>query len=84
MFVIPELNLFHSMRNKVISETDLLRSLKGPTAGRVVRALCDFRPPYGFAGPCLPLLGAADTVLTSSSRGLGARVMDLLGAMSWN
>lgn len=24
-----------------------LRSLKGPTAGRVVRALCDFRPPYG-------------------------------------
>ena len=24
-----------------------LRSLKGPTASRVVRALCDFRPPYG-------------------------------------
>ena len=24
-----------------------LRSLKGPTAGRVVRALCDLRPPYG-------------------------------------
>lgn len=24
-----------------------LRSLKGPAAGRVVRALCDFRPPYG-------------------------------------
>jgi hypothetical protein len=24
-----------------------LRSLKGPTAGRVVRALCDFVPPYG-------------------------------------
>lgn len=24
-----------------------LRSLKGPTAGRVVRALCDFRPPFG-------------------------------------
>jgi hypothetical protein len=23
-----------------------LRSLKGPAAGRVVRALCDFRPPY--------------------------------------
>lgn len=23
-----------------------LRSLKGPTAGRVVRALCDFRPPF--------------------------------------
>jgi hypothetical protein len=25
-----------------------LRSLKGPAAGRVVRALCDFRPPYGI------------------------------------
>lgn len=25
-----------------------LRSLKGPGAGRVVRALCDFRPPYGI------------------------------------
>jgi hypothetical protein len=25
-----------------------LHSLKGPTAGRVVRALCDFRPPYGI------------------------------------
>ena len=24
-----------------------LRSLKGPTAGRAVRALCDFRPPFG-------------------------------------
>jgi len=24
-----------------------LRSLKGPAAGRVVRALCDLRPPYG-------------------------------------
>jgi hypothetical protein len=24
-----------------------LKSLKGPTAGRVIRALCDFRPPYG-------------------------------------
>ncbi|GAC1644142.1 MAG: hypothetical protein NVS4B2_33790 [Chloroflexota bacterium] len=24
-----------------------IRSLKGPTASRVVRALCDFRPPYG-------------------------------------
>jgi hypothetical protein len=23
-----------------------LRSLKGPTAGRIVRALCDFRPPF--------------------------------------
>jgi hypothetical protein len=25
-----------------------LRSLKGPTAGRVVRAVCDFNPPYGI------------------------------------
>ena len=25
-----------------------LHSLKGPAAGRVVRALCDFRPPYGI------------------------------------
>jgi len=24
-----------------------IRSLKGPAAGKVVRALCDFRPPYG-------------------------------------
>lgn len=24
-----------------------LRSLKGPTAARVIRGLCDFRPPYG-------------------------------------
>ena len=25
----------------------ILRSLKGPTASRVIRALCDFRPPFG-------------------------------------
>ena len=25
-----------------------IHSLKGPTAGRVVRALCDFRPPFGL------------------------------------
>jgi hypothetical protein len=25
-----------------------LRSLKGPTSGRIVRALCDFKPPYGL------------------------------------
>lgn len=25
-----------------------LRSLKGPTSGRIVRALCDFKPPYGI------------------------------------
>jgi hypothetical protein len=28
-------------------DTRPLRSLKGPAAGRVVRALCDFRPPFG-------------------------------------
>jgi len=29
-------------------ESRPLHSLKGATAGRVVRALCDFRPPYGI------------------------------------
>ena len=29
------------------AETRPIRSLKGPAAGRVVRALCDFTPPYG-------------------------------------
>jgi hypothetical protein len=36
-------------------ESRPLGSLKGPAAGRVVRALCDFRPPYGIrdlAGRC--------------------------------
>jgi hypothetical protein len=28
-------------------EVRSLRSLKGPTASRVIRALCDFRPPFG-------------------------------------
>src|SRR2546422_11397542 len=27
-----------------------LKSLKGPATARVVRALCDFRPPYGIRG----------------------------------
>jgi hypothetical protein len=30
------------------TEVRPLRSLKGGIAGRVVRALCDFRPPYGI------------------------------------
>lgn len=30
------------------TESRPLRSLKGPAAGRVVRALCDFKPPYGI------------------------------------
>jgi hypothetical protein len=35
-------------RNPWVAPRDQpLRTLRGPTAGRVVRALCDFRPPYG-------------------------------------
>src|SRR5262249_52549388 len=41
-----------------------LRSLKGPTAGRVVRALCDFRPPYGV----LELARRAQPSLASVAR----------------
>ncbi|MBI4728745.1 MAG: hypothetical protein HY775_04500 [Acidobacteria bacterium] len=46
-----------------------LRSLKGPTAGRVVRALCDFRPPYGVRD----LADRSQTPLSSV-----ARVVELL------
>jgi hypothetical protein len=46
-----------------------LRSLKGPTAGRVVRALCDFRPPYGVR----ELAGRSGASAASVSR-----VVDLL------
>ncbi len=48
-----------------------LRSLKGPTAGRVVRALCDFRPPYSVR----QLAERSNTPLGSV-----ARVFDLLEA----
>jgi hypothetical protein len=41
-----------------------LRTLRGPTAGRVVRALCDFRPPYGVQ----ELAERADTPIASVSR----------------
>ena len=41
-----------------------LRSLKGPTASRVVRALCDFRPPYGVG----ELARRSNTSLASVSR----------------
>jgi hypothetical protein len=41
-----------------------LRSLKGPIAGRVVRALCDFRPPYGVQ----ELAERSGTSLASVSR----------------
>ena len=34
-------------RNPAPEADEPLRSLKGSTAGRVVRAVCDFRPPYG-------------------------------------
>jgi hypothetical protein len=41
-----------------------LRSLKGPAAGRTVRALCDFRPPYGVS----ELAGRSKTPASSISR----------------
>lgn len=41
-----------------------LYSLKGPTAGRVVRALCDLRPPYGV----LELAERSQTPAASVSR----------------
>jgi hypothetical protein len=41
-----------------------LRSLKGPIAGRVVRALCDLRPPYGVQ----ELAERSGTSLASVSR----------------
>ena len=47
------------------SETDRpLRSLKGPTASRIVRALVDFRPPFGVQ----QLAERSDTSLGSVSR----------------
>ncbi len=45
-------------------EPRALHSLKGPTAGRVVRALCDFRPPYGV----LELAARSQTPAASVSR----------------
>jgi hypothetical protein len=41
-----------------------LRSLKGPTAGRIVRALCDFRPPFTVER----LVRLSDTSLGSVAR----------------
>lgn len=41
-----------------------LHSLKGPTAGRVVRALCDFCPPYGIRA----LAERSNTPVASVSR----------------
>jgi hypothetical protein len=46
-----------------------LRSLKGPSAGRVVRGLCDLRPPYGVR----KLAG-----LTGASPASVSRVVELL------
>lgn len=46
-----------------------LGSLKGPAAGRVVRALCDFKPPYGVRD----LASRTSTPISSVSR-----VMELL------
>lgn len=68
-------------------DTRSLQSLRGPAAGRVVRALCDFRPPYGIrelaeragVSPAslsrvIELLGGEDIVKRSSSRGPVAKV----------
>jgi hypothetical protein len=44
-----------------------LRSLKGAAAGRVVRALCDFRPPYGvrtLSERCATPLGTVSRVVS--------------------
>lgn len=49
------------------SEPRPLKSLKGPTAGRVVRALCDFDPPYGVR----ELAAKAATPLGSVARVAG-------------
>jgi hypothetical protein len=44
-----------------------LHSLRGPAAGRVVRALCDYRPPYGVRD----LAARAQTPVASVSRVIG-------------
>jgi hypothetical protein len=54
-----------SDRNPLREERPL-QSLKGPAAGRVVRALCDFQPPYGVRA----LAARAGTPLASVSRAL--------------
>jgi hypothetical protein len=43
-----------------------LQTLRGPVAGRVVRALCDFRPPYGVQ----ELAERSNTPIASVSRAL--------------
>ena len=48
-------------------EPRALASLKGPAAARVVRAVCDFRPPYGVRD----LAARTDTAPASVSRVLG-------------
>ncbi len=47
-----------------VYEQRAIRSLKGPAAAAVVRALCDFKPPYGVR----ELVGRADLSLASTSR----------------
>ncbi len=51
-----------------------LLSLKGPAAGRVVRALCDFRPPYGIRA----LAERSATALASVSRVVGLLERDAI------
>lgn len=56
------------------SEPRPLRSLKGAAAGRVVRALCDFAPPYGIR----ELAQKASTPLGSVGRVVGLLDRDAL------
>lgn len=47
-----------------LRESRALNSLKGPAAGRVVRALCDLKPPYGI----LALAARAEIPASTTSR----------------
>jgi len=58
------LELTGAASNPWPEEARSLRSLKGPTAGRVIRALCDFRPPFGIR----QLAQRSATSLSSVSR----------------
>lgn len=56
------------------NETRPLHSLRGPAAGRIVRALCDFRPPYALRA----LAELANTPPSSASRVVGLLERDAL------
>jgi hypothetical protein len=55
-------------------DTRPVHSLKGPAAGRIVRALCDFRPPYGI----IELAQRSHTPAASVSRVVSLLVRDAL------